>query len=144
MLLPRASESRARGTATPEPKGLAEAGVLQRKISSGMTEEDDAKAAAVTQVREALLFGESVSMVRLGQGLPEIDQVLYWLREDRNPNVMTMLNESGTALALEKWVREAVAGLRAVALADPKHGQAADGLERARIAFAKAYLPRPG
>lgn len=109
-----------------------------------MTEEDDAKAAAVTQIREALLFGESVSMVRLGQGLPEVDQVLYWLREDRNPNVMTMLNERGTALAFEKWVREAVAGLRVVALADPKHGQAADGLERARVAFAKAYLPRQG
>ena len=107
-----------------------------------MTEEDDAKAAALTQVREALLFGESVSIVRLGQGLPEIDQVLHWLREDRNTNVMTMLMERGTAAAFEKWVREAVAGLRVVALADPKHGQAADGLEQARIAFARAYLPR--
>ena len=105
-------------------------------------EDDDAKAAAVTQVREALLFGESVSIVRLGQGLPEIDQVLHWLRGNRNPNVMMMLKERGTALAFEKWVREAVAGLRMVALADPKHGQAADVLEQARIAFAKVYLPR--
>jgi hypothetical protein len=106
--------------------------------------EDDAKTTAVAQVREALLFGESVSMVRLGQGLPEIDQILYWLREGRNPDVMTMLKERGTAAAFEKWVREAVAGLRMVALADPKHGQAADGLEKARIAFAKAYMPRQG
>ena len=55
----------------------------------------------------------------MGGGLPEIDQVLYWLREDRNPNVMIMLNERGTALIFEKWVRDAVAGLRVVALADP-------------------------
>ena len=106
--------------------------------------EDDAKAAAVAQVRDALLFGESVSMVRLGQGLPEVDQILYWLREKRNPDVMTMLKEHGTAADFEKRVREAVAGLRIVALADPKHGQAADGLEQARIAFAKAYMPRHG
>jgi hypothetical protein len=106
--------------------------------------EDDAKTAAVAQVREALLFAESVSMVRLGQGLPEIDQMLHWLREGRNPNVMTMLEDRGTAMAFVKWALDAVAGLRMVALADPKHGQAADGLEQARIAFAKAYLPRQG
>jgi hypothetical protein len=102
----------------------------------------DAKTAAVARVREALLFGEKVSMDRLGQGLPEIDQVLYWLREDHDPDVMTLLEERGMAATFEKWVREAVAGLRMVALADPNHGQAADGLEKARIAFAMAYLPR--
>ncbi len=104
--------------------------------------ETDAKTAAVDQVREALLFGEKVSTVRLGQGLPEIDQVLHWLRGNRNPNVVTALEERGMPEAFEKWVRDAVAGLRMVALADPKHGQAADGLEKARIAFAKAYMPR--
>ncbi len=81
-------------------------------------------------------------MIRLGQGLPEIDQILYWLQEDHDPNVMTMLEDRATAAAFEKWVRDAVAGLRMMALADPKHGQAAEGLEKARIAFAMAYLPR--
>jgi hypothetical protein len=104
--------------------------------------EVDAKAAALAQVREALLFAESVSMVRLGQGLPEIEQMLHWLREGSNPDVMTVLEERGTAAAFVKWTLDAVAGLRMVALADPKHGQAADGLEHARVAFAKAYLPR--
>ena len=106
--------------------------------------EEDAKTAALAQVREALLFAESASMVRLGQGMPEIEQMLHWLREGRNPDVMTMLEDRGTAAAFVKWALDAVAGLRMVALADPKHGQAADALEHARVAFAKAYLPRQG
>lgn len=102
----------------------------------------DAKTAAVTQVREALLFGKKISTIRLGQGLPEIDQILAWLQEDHDANVMTMLEDRATATAFEKWVRDAVAGLRMMALADSRHGQAAEALEKGRIAFAMAYLPR--